>query len=981
MAQNDGSVIIKVDLNLDDFNKTEKESEKLASNLTKTFAKAGQGVANGIKAAFDVTLKAIATTSAAITAASALGINYNMEMENYLADFKVMLGSAEAAAKHVDSLKVMAAKTPFEMTDLAQANKVLLVFGSDAEEVQGQLQMLGDISLGNSQKLGTLATAFGRIQSNGRASLEEINMMIDQGFNPLNIIAETTGETMQEVRDRVSKGAVSYEEIAAAMQKATSEGGQFYKGMEVASKTASGQISTLKDNVNALLGDMTEGLFNGLKDELLPRVTQAVEDIHTAFNEGGMGAAIDVAANFISEFLGEIAGKAPGAIKTMLKTILPKIKEAGKTMILALVEAVLGENIANKLSKVFDAFDDAFGELVSVIADKADEIAAFVGDIIEIVLEVAEFALPLLIDGVTWLVDNLDVLSPLILEVAAAFVAFKAVSAVQSIISGISSAFSTLHATMMANPIVATLGLVVGTFTTLYSIVEKAEGRIQEEAKAFAALSDAEQEAIDRTQEYIDKWEEVKSSSSERADAAEAEYGYYQRLSDELKTIVDENGRIKTGYEERAKVITTQLSDALGIEIEIVDGQIVKYQELQTEIDNTIEKKLAEAQLDAYRNQYNEALENRNQLEKDYLAALDVVNKKKKEQENLSKAVAKARQMEMDGLEGFMWLTEEYGISAEEAEARVLALNDVIAENEAIVAEAEKAYLENKATLELYGDALAALESGEMEDFKDAILMLGDSMLTAETASEESLLRQMETQADILEQMEQGMKEGSLAITQAEIDEQKRRLELAEDEYEKAKNKASDAALETAKSYAAGIEEGQGPIGEALGDATNMVHKKMELDLEQEGEDSMKSFAEGIRNGDGLVKSAVNYIAGLAGIKVSTGGGYSWNESSGPGSEQAYSLNYTALDIPQLAKGAVIPPNAPYLAVVGDQRRGTNIEAPLETIKQAVSEVVGTSGGDRRIVIPVYISGRQVYEVIVEENDMNTIATGHNALA
>jgi hypothetical protein len=103
-----------------------------------------------------------------------------------------------------------------------------------------------------------------------------------------------------------------------------------------------------------------------------------------------------------------------------------------------------------------------------------------------------------------------------------------------------------------------------------------------------------------------------------------------------------------------------------------------------------------------------------------------------------------------------------------------------------------------------------------------------------------------------------------------------------------------------------------------------------------------------------------------------------------PGSESVYSLRYTPVEIPKLAKGTVIPPNAPYLAVVGDQRHGTNIEAPLDTIKQAMAETLAETGGGsggRQIVIPVYISGRQVYEAVLEENDMNTIATGRNAFA
>lgn len=123
--------------------------------------------------------KAVGAASAALGAGIAMGVKYNAEMENYFTDFKVMLGSAEEATKYVNDLKEMAAKTPFEMTDLASASKILFAFGSDAQSAQEQIKMLGDISLGNAEKMKTLSTAFGRIQSNGRASMEEINMMIE----------------------------------------------------------------------------------------------------------------------------------------------------------------------------------------------------------------------------------------------------------------------------------------------------------------------------------------------------------------------------------------------------------------------------------------------------------------------------------------------------------------------------------------------------------------------------------------------------------------------------------------------------------------------------------------------------------------------------------------------------------------------------------------------------------------------------------
>lgn len=78
--------------------------------------------------------------------------------------------------------------------------------------------------------------------------------------------------------------------------------------------------------------------------------------------------------------------------------------------------------------------------------------------------------------------------------------------------------------------------------------------------------------------------------------------------------------------------------------------------------------------------------------------------------------------------------------------------------------------------------------------------------------------------------------------------------------------------------------------------------------------------------------------------------------------------------IPLLAKGAVIPPNAPFMAMLGDQRHGTNVEAPLETIQQAVANVVG--GWDQHIT--VYLDGKVVYENVLKRGRDQQIWSGHN---
>lgn len=194
------------------------------------------------------------------------GLDYNAQMESYLTNFKVMLGDEQLAAEKLEEIRRMAASTPFSLSDLTEGTQTLLQFGIAADDTTGVLKRLGDISLGNADKLQTLVRAYGKMSSAQKVTLENVNMMIDAGFNPLNQICDATGESMSALYKRISDGKVSFNEPEAAVAAATSEGGQFYNGMLEASQTFNGRLSTLKDNVAALTGELTSGLFSALGD-------------------------------------------------------------------------------------------------------------------------------------------------------------------------------------------------------------------------------------------------------------------------------------------------------------------------------------------------------------------------------------------------------------------------------------------------------------------------------------------------------------------------------------------------------------------------------------------------------------------------------------------------------------------------------------------------------------------------------------------
>ena len=355
--------------------KTEKGLGGLDDPIKKTsskfsgLGKVGVTALKGIGTAF---VGLASAAGAGVAAVAKMGIEYNAQMQSYQTAFTTMLGSAEKAQKLTDDLKEMAAATPLAMTDLADASQILLAFGSSAEELPDQLKRLGDVAQGDAQALGTMATAFGRIQSNGYASLEEINMMIDQGFNPLNIIAEQTGETMAEVRDRVSAGEVSFEELSNALQIATDEGGQFFNAMQNQSETFEGQMSTLEDNLSALAGALTEDLFGSLAENALPQVNAWVDELMTAAEEGGVEGAIEASGSILTEMITSLLNGAPQVIDTatsLVQSFLGSVRENGPEIMEGAIGVVMN---------LIEGFIDSIPELID---SAAVLIAAFLSGI------------------------------------------------------------------------------------------------------------------------------------------------------------------------------------------------------------------------------------------------------------------------------------------------------------------------------------------------------------------------------------------------------------------------------------------------------------------------------------------------------------------------------------------------------------------------------------------------------------------------
>lgn len=303
--------------------------------------KLGKGLQNAAK----VAKAAMTVAGTGIAALGKIGLEYNAQIESYTTDFEVMMGDAEAAARKVEELKEMGAKTPFELGDLAGATKTLLAFNVSADDSTGVLQQLGDISLGNVQKLESLTRAYGKMNASQKVTLEDINIMIDAGFNPLLLVAENTGETMEQVYDRISKGGVAFEEISGAINQATSEGGQFYQGMDKASQTTQGLISTLKDAAQSKIGELFSNISQKIK-ELLPNVISFIENIDTGEVVTGVENLMQTFNGLLPVITGVTVATVAYKAATSIAGIIDALRKAteGQTLAQTLLNAVMNAN-------------------------------------------------------------------------------------------------------------------------------------------------------------------------------------------------------------------------------------------------------------------------------------------------------------------------------------------------------------------------------------------------------------------------------------------------------------------------------------------------------------------------------------------------------------------------------------------------------------------------------------------------------------
>ena len=220
-----------------------------------------QNVADKVKSVGDkmasVGKEATMKVTAPLVALGTIGVNYNAQMEQYKVMFTTLTGSAEEADRIISQLQQDAMKSPFDSSTLIKANQYLISAGVDADKARDDILNLGNAIAatgGGSAELERMAANLQQIKNIGKASSMDIKQFANAGINIYGLLAAATGKTVEQVKDM----DVTYEQLSYALAMASQEGGIYYQAMENQSQTMNGSLSALKENIQILLGQITE---------------------------------------------------------------------------------------------------------------------------------------------------------------------------------------------------------------------------------------------------------------------------------------------------------------------------------------------------------------------------------------------------------------------------------------------------------------------------------------------------------------------------------------------------------------------------------------------------------------------------------------------------------------------------------------------------------------------------------------------------
>lgn len=757
---------------------------------------------------------------------------------------------ADQAAHVADVLAMNANKTNSSVADTGEAMKYVAPLAKAAgisfEETAAAIGIMANAGIQGSQAGTTLRGALSRLSKptkDMKEAMSDLGISFYDSEGKMKSLSEQVGmlrkatagmtdeqrnnylvtlygqEALSGMLALINEGEGALQDLTKAYEKSD---GAAKKTAEIMQDNLSGALEELGGSAETLGILFYDSIAGNLK-KTVQSVTKSVNKISDAFKKGGIDKAVKQAGKEFANLATEAAKGAPKMVNVSIDFINSfvagiaqnkgQLLAAAGDITNAIVDGLiqlLPSRMQEPVRQAIDAMSESFtsGGLSSAIETTGN----LFNGLIDIVSSLAKTALPLLVEGLDFTAENLDIIVPLLTAAAAGYVAYNtAVMAVENA-TKLATAAQTLWNTAMS---LSPVGLLVGSIAALATGI----------AVASAAQKDSNDVTAEANRQLAEQAEKIRETQKARQEAVaeiETEYGYYQQLWNELQGIVDQNGRVKQGYEERAAFITSTLSDALGVEITQTDGVIQKYGELQSSIGELIEKKRQEAILSTYEESYTTALKNRQEAQaelartySEYQAALEEVNALEQEYNRLAEEARNGNTLAAMDLENLTMKQND--------------ANEALQNSKYAYEDARTAFDEYESVIMNYETAVGAVQSGSATA-EAAIQALTDGLIRASGANETELAKQVDTWKQKYEEMRAAAEAGNTGITDTMVQGAQAMWLMSQIEFEKgttnnksvieayqaelaalfqaspAKEAASTSGRETMEAHAQGIE-------------------------------------------------------------------------------------------------------------------------------------------------------------------------------
>lgn len=797
----------------------------------------------------------------AIVGAGTAAVKTAANFEDGMASVQATLGIASDATTELDGKTVnvmesleglarqMGAETKFSATEAADAINILAMAGYDVEQIYSGLPQLLSLAAAGDLQIASAADITTGI-------LAGFNMETDQSGDVVDKLAKLASSAKGDVS---SFGAG----LSAVAGQATSTGQSF-------------------DDVAAALGILgnnniaaSEG--GTMLQRVLKNLYQPTDAAKEKLDELGIAAYnADGSARALPDVLEQLQGKLSSLNDEEKNQVLNKIFDTAAIRGATALIREAGGGFDELKGKILDSsgaaqqmadvrMDTLSGQLQLLKSATEEAGIAFGKSLVPLVKDAVKYVQK----AVDWVNKLTDAQKKTILKVAAVTAAVgpalmiggKVVSTVGSVVQGVGKAMQLAPKIVGGVKTVGTaiLGLnpavlaVTGTVGAVAGAVALWYGWSQKQIEASYGLTDAQKQENAALAETAQAHRDAEAARQDAMGKIGAEYGYYQQLAAELKTITDANGKVKEGYESRAAVITGILSQALGVEIGVTDGVIQKYGELMGTIDQVIEKKKAEAMVMAGQDSYTDAIQNVGKAQEEY-------SKKVNETADAQKKLAQAQQHYDDVVAKNAGSKAGFGSAGQQLQAaRELAKAKEVYN---ACAEAEKNAADNyvlyQTTISNHEALQEAIVSGE--GIAEAIQNVSQGFMTANVATKAQLQEQLTAYQQHYEQLKAAVENGAQGITDEMVQQ-------AADMVEKAKTEYLKGGTEGGQIYDDGVAQGITNNKDKVKTAAEGVKDVAEVDLGHEGEKSGSSWGQGLIRGmlslADKVAATANHVAGL----------------------------------------------------------------------------------------------------------------------